>query len=606
MKLGVHVALAALFLAFASLGISLNGASMDPDSEYAPWEAETYESPISVAVSKERGELYAISHTSDTLWIFDQADRTVIETLELGSNPTDAALSKDGRYLYVSCLYDYTILAVDLEERRAVRSAQVGYEPYGISVSQDGERLYVVNSISNMVAALATATFETVFETEVGRNPRYVTEIPHSAKIAVTNGLDRSVSFLDKRTGELLETRKMERASLLRDIVATNTGDYLIAAGLIAHDEMITMQIERGWINSNGLYILDVNQPGHYVVTPLDSLVNGAANPWGLAISSDDQHLYVSLAGVHEVAMVSLPKLLELVARTTPKQVARLSQDVEVFDRLELGKRVPTGGEGPRGLALDEDRAELYAANYFSANISVLDAQTGAQTDLIPLGEAKEPTLWRRGEMLFNDARICQQNYYSCASCHQEDGTMDGLNWDLINDGKGNPKNAKSLHDALDTPPVMWSGVRANMFAGVAAGQRFLGFIPNEENHKALLEFIGYPNRAPNPYANEDPMAVRRGEEVFYRARCAVCHIPPTFADGRKHDLDLREEFELRSRFYTPSLREAYRTAPYLHHGGAETLEEIFTKYNPDNKHGLTQGLSESELADMIAYLKSL
>jgi cytochrome c peroxidase len=63
---------------------------------------------------------------------------------------------------------------------------------------------------------------------------------------------------------------------------------------------------------------------------------------------------------------------------------------------------------------------------------------------------------------------------------------------------------------------------------------------------------------------------------------------------------------DLRSRFDTPSLRECYRTAPYLHDGRAGTLRQIFTEHNPKNLHGLTSGLTDVELDDLIEYLRSL
>lgn len=577
------------------------GSSPRPSGEFE------YSSPAALVFSEIRDELYSLNQTNSTLSIIDPISRRVVADIKLGQFPADAEVSPDGRLLYVSCLYDKCIQIVDLKKRAVVDSVEVGYEPYGLAISHDGTRIYVANSISNTVSALSATTLELIFETPVGRNPRYVVEMAGEGMLVVTNGLSRSASYLDSRTGRVLETRDLDRASLLRDIVFVEDESYAIAAGLIAHDEMITMQIERGWINSNGLYLMDVGERGHFVTVPLDSLLNGAANPWGLVVSADGERLYVSLAGVHEVAIVDLPKLLDLARSTDEVDVPRLSQNVEIFDSHNLGTRYETGGMGPRGLALDEGRGLLYVANFFSNNVSVLDAKSGSVESLIAIGEPDdEQSLWRQGEALFNDARLCQQNYYSCASCHQEDGTMDGLNWDLVNDGMGNPKNAKSLHDAYDTPPVMWSGVRASMFAGVAAGQRFLGFIPNEENHEALTAFLSDSPRAPNPYLGEDVEAEARGEMIFNRARCQACHYGETLSDGRRHDLGLRANFEVRSRFYTPSLREVYRTGPYLHHGFAETLESVFEDYNPENRHGLTAGLSEAEIADLVAYLKTL
>ena len=65
----------------------------------------------------------------------------------------------------------------------------------------------------------------------------------------------------------------------------------------------------------------------------------------------------------------------------------------------------------------------------------------------LSLGTVREPSLERKGEMLFNDAQLCFQGWQSCASCHPADARADGLNWDLLNDGIGNPKNVKLRYD---------------------------------------------------------------------------------------------------------------------------------------------------------------
>ena len=597
------------FIRLAGLIVSLSITAVSMGAEgtgTAKWEQEIYHSPICLSYCPSRKEIYVCNQTKNSVSVVAVESEKITGEISTSRFPTDARVSPSGKFLYVSSLYDYRIDVIDLATRQVVDRIATGYEPYGVTISEDGGRIFVANLISRTVQAISTETRETLFTTPVGREPRYLVELPGKRRLAVANSLSRDISLLDSETGALVETRILERASMLRQAVVTADEKHLIVAGVIAHDEMVTTQIERGWINSNGLFFVDLSQKNRVVTVPLDSLINGAANPWGLCLSRDHQRLYVSLAGVHEVAYVNLPKMLDLMEKTRPHEITRLSQNVEIFDQLELGRRHPTGGLGPRGMLLLEDRNELIVANFFTNDLSVMDAATGEVKARVPLGPPKEMTLWRKGEMLFCDARLCQQNYYSCASCHQEDATMDGLNWDLINDGRGNPKNAKSLHDAFDSPPAMWSGVRADMMVGVASGQRFLGFMPNEENHAALMEFIGNPRRAPNPFALENPDAAARGEEIFHRARCHACHRAPTFTDGRKHDLGLRAPGELRSRFFTPSLREGYRTGPYLHHGAAESLEEIFTKFNPDDKHGLTSHLSRAEIADLVRYLRTL
>jgi len=49
-----------------------------------------------------------------------------------------------------------------------------------------------------------------------------------------------------------------------------------------------------------------------------------------------------------------------------------------------------------------------------------------------------------------------------------------------------------------------------------------------------------------------------------------------------------------------------YRTAPYLHHGKAETLADVLTTQNENDKHGKTSELSAEQVNDIVAYLKAL
>jgi cytochrome c peroxidase len=46
-------------------------------------------------------------------------------------------------------------------------------------------------------------------------------------------------------------------------------------------------------------------------------------------------------------------------------------------------------------------------------------------------------------------------------------------------------------------------------------------------------------------------------------------------------------------------------TAPYLHDGSAQSLEEIWTVFNPHDRHGRTNDLTKDELNDLIEYLRT-
>ena len=58
--------------------------------------------------------------------------------------------------------------------------------------------------------------------------------------------------------------------------------------------------------------------------------------------------------------------------------------------------------------------------------------------------------------------------------------------------------------------------------------------------------------------------------------------------------------------FDTPHLNNIFASAPFLHDGKAKTLEEIWTVYGEDDKHGHVNDMSKTELNDLIDYLNSL
>ena len=64
--------------------------------------------------------------------------------------------------------------------------------------------------------------------------------------------------------------------------------------------------------------------------------------------------------------------------------------------------------------------------------------------------------------------------------------------------------------------------------------------------------------------------------------------------------LDRETEFDV------PHLNNIYDSAPYLHNGIAETLEEIWTRFNPYDRHGVTNDMTKDQLNDLIEYIKTL
>jgi cytochrome c peroxidase len=108
-----------------------------------------------------------------------------------------------------------------------------------------------------------------------------------------------------------------------------------------------------------------------------------------------------------------------------------------------------------------------------------------------------------------------------------------------------------------------------------------------------------------------------RGKTIFERAedkfgkaiplenRCSYCHSGPEGTSRKLFDVGTIKPTDHPGPFKAPQLTNIALTGPYLHDGSARSLEEIWTIYNPQDKHGRTNDLTKDELNDLIEYLKS-
>jgi mono/diheme cytochrome c family protein len=203
-----------------------------------------------------------------------------------------------------------------------------------------------------------------------------------------------------------------------------------------------TTQVEHGWMNDSALSLIDLMKMSLAATVLLDEPQQGAANPWAVAWTKDGRWLGVTHAGTHELSLVDAPALLERLADRAKGAVV---DDLAFLHGIR--ERIAPKGNGPRALALGEDKA--YVAEFFSDTISVVDLRNNAPVAVIRLGSSQAEDPKRQGERLFHDATLSHQSWQSCAICHP-DRRADGLNWDLVN-GKLSPaaqRGKRLLFDA--------------------------------------------------------------------------------------------------------------------------------------------------------------
>jgi cytochrome c peroxidase len=467
-----------------------------------------------------------------------------------------------------------------------------------------------------------------------------------------------TVTLIDVAAGTHAAVKLPAGSINLHGIAVSPDGKWAYALHSLGRFTLPTTQLERGWVMTHAMSIIDLAAAEHYVTVLLDFVMEGAADPWEITLSRDGSTAWITLAGVHQLATLDLARLHRMAAGTaSPEDLARvppgsiwheiagdharraeLVNDLVALYGAEIIKRTSVAAKGPRGVALSPDGSTLAVASYFTGDVLLLAAGSLQRKARVALGPQPAPTPERLGEQYFFDAELCFQHWLSCASCHPE-GRADGLNWDLLNDEIGNPKNTKSLVLSHRTPPVMSTGVRPSMEAATQKGFMFIQFrIVDEEIMAAVRAYQrslqpepspylkrtrgrkldcgvchhkgvkGTPDAAHMPIDGELTPEAERGLALFKDSKvgCVKCHTGPLFTDLKLYDVGSRNELDRRDTFDNPTCYEMWRTGPFLHDGSAVTLLDMLTTRNRDDKHGVTSHLSKEDLEALAAYLRSL
>ena len=130
--------------------------------------------------------------------------------------------------------------------------------------------------------------------------------------------------------------------------------------------------------------------------------------------------------------------------------------------------------------------------------------------------------------------------------------------------------------------------------------------------------------------AEANPMSdsAKRGRDIFFteKGNCTACHVGANLADEKYHNLGVGMEKEApdlgrfavtgneqdMGAFKTPTVRNVAFTAPYMHDGSQQTLEEVVEWYNKGghpNPHLSDKvrplNLTDQEKSDLVEFMKA-
>ncbi|MFV1965857.1 MAG: hypothetical protein ACC628_10570 [Pirellulaceae bacterium] len=603
-------------------------------AEKAPWLG-----PNDVIASKDGTSLFVLCIDAEQILVVDPAVGQVVRKIDCPAPPTGTALSADGATLFVTCQGPRgTVQLIEAASGKVTGSIQVGKWPTAPVVTPDGKRLYVCNRFSNNISVIDIAAKKELSRIPAVREPIFSTITPDGKTVLVSNHLpvDPSDSYdvasvitlINTADNKTREVRLLNGSASVREVTVSPDGKYAYVVHVLSRYQLPTTQLERGWMNTNAMSIIDV-AAGELLNTVLvDEVDLGAANPWGVACTADGASICVTHSGTHEISVINREALHTKLATYKEKDDSQtetysyiVAPPNDLAFLVDLRKRIriqghkggwlgadPFEASGPRGMAIVGTKA--YVAIYFSDKLAVVDIAEDPRkaVSFIALGPMPQMTPQRKGELYFHDAWLCFQHWQACSSCHP-DGRVDGLNWDLLNDGLGNPKNVKSLLLTHSTPPSMISGVRGTAESAVRSGFRHILFsVQPEETLTSTDEYLKAMKPDPSPFLVDGKLseAAERGKAFFNDIGCVNCHPEPLYTDLEMYDVGSRGQFDRRDDFDTPTLIECWRTAPYMHDGHYPTLKALFKEGKHGKRDGDIGSLSDKQLGDLIEFIQSL
>lgn len=271
------------------------------------------------------------------------------------------------------------------------------------------------------------------------------------------------------------------------------------------------------------------------------------------------------------------------------------------------------------------------------------------------------------GKKLFYDTRLSRDNTISCGSCHQQFAAFSHLDHPLSHgiDGLFGVRNSPSLFNMAWHPAFFWDGgvnhievqpfspitnpvemdetmdnVVAKLNADSDYPAKFKAVfgdntITSQRIFKALAQFMCAlisDKSKYDKYKRGEPGGELTTQEMtglnLFRQKCASCHTEPLFTDFSYRNNGLLPNPNLNDsgrgritlapedmhRFKVPSLRNVTKSAPYMHDGRFNTLEQVLQHYRTGITYSatldtlLTNGISmtDDEQAAVISFLKTL
>lgn len=570
--------------------------------------------------------------------------------LELPGDPTRIARAAGRIFVTLRTARAIAVLRDDGTQLNVERILEVGAEPVGIVASEDETRIYVASSLSGRVDEIDVTTLQVNRSWSVSDEPRWLALHP-GGTLYVGSAWNGTLSYINVDSDKVHTTQLPQRktfgfetgddvklhARITGDMGVSPDGRFLVVPGMYV-DNQNPIDPEGGRSGpggGGGGYGSERFNPVVAVVP-----VSGSGKP-----KMDDARLVVVSTFGRQEPVTGYPSSATVdpqsrIVIATIEGAGALSAFALEFDEPSGGIFDNFGGNdnffdnfdfrgaqalqtaaGPRSVAFASS-GEAFVYSFLDRRVERIDA-AGLRPQVAPLEDehrpralpsltvthAREttlrslPTEIEQGRQLFyssRDSRMSQPGSgISCALCHFE-GRTDGITWNFTTGARQTPSLAGQV--SL-TEPVRWEGDRATVEDDARfTSQSLMGGngIANEDL-TAIAAFIDWTPDVDSPLKGTQDAAVVRGKALFERSDvgCVNCHSGARYTDNTSYSMFGMAEVQTRS------LVGVAGSPPYLHDGSSPTLRHLLERVR-NGEMGNTSALSDAELDDLQAYLRSL
>jgi YVTN family beta-propeller protein len=612
------------------------------------------------------GYIWNVNPDNNSVSGFNTATQKKIAEITVGENPRALAFAPD-RTLWVTNKGSSTISIIDTSKKQRIKNVTLPHaaQPYGIVFSEKEKMAYVALEATGQLLKINASTGVIVGSLETGINSRHISINANEDKLYISRFITPAVP--DEST-LLPKTNLKGIHYGGEIIVVETHNFSISDTVILKHSERAdTEQSAQGIPNYLGAVAISPDGLSAWIPSKQDNIKRGQMRN-GSALTSDSMMRSISSKINLTTHQEALSKRIDhdnggiASAATFGNQGNYLfvalegSREVEVIDAYnnEVLHRFKTG-RAPQGLALSPDGLRLYVHNFMDRSVTVYELypfihSRSENINNIPLIATLKTVTTEslssevlKGKQLFYDSedpRLAKNQYTSCAACHNE-GKGDGRIWDFSSAGEG-LRNTISLigHGGTAQGPLHWTAnfdevhdfegqIRGDMQGGSGLmsdedfnsgthsqswGDSKAGLSDDLDN---LASYVASLNKTPDsPYKKRDgsfTADAQAGKALFISKGCYDCHSGEHFTDSAKDNLHNigtikptsghRLSSELKG-FDTPTLKGLWMTAPYLHDGSAQTLQDAIALMQDDNGVPIETTAQERDL--LASYILQL